>query len=136
MSASTKFQGLLVAENAQKETLGRLPLEVLSGVFARLAYADIKSLWLNKFYLNVSSPYLMSRVILAARPQTVGAFNAILDHPILSKTITEIVYDASAFLEGDPEDVVWGATRPGSDEEDDEDTDYEEDTNYEDSRGF
>ena len=48
-------------------------------------------------FARLSSPYLMTRIVLAKRLDTMKRFREVLEHPYFSKQITELVYDASRF---------------------------------------
>ena len=101
MSFSSDNAGSQAISQGQEGTLGKLPAELLSEIFKQLPVGDIKSLRLvDEFYRCRSSEYLMKRIFLAARPQTIAVFNKIIDHPYLGKNITEIVYDVSFFADG------------------------------------
>lgn len=85
--------------------LALLPNEILSKICECLYPQDIKMLRLvNRQLHDLSSPYLMKRVFYAVRPQTHAVFQEIYNHPIFSKSVTEIVYDASQFMREHVED--------------------------------
>lgn len=136
--------GLSAAHQVEKGSLGRLPPEVLKEVLQLLTPGDIKTVrLLNKSYRDSSSPYLISRVFIAARRRVLEAFEEIVNHPVFSKTVTEIVYDVSAFpkrnyreianvtsetvtteSEEESDEEVYEGTDIESDEDDDYDGDW------------
>lgn len=88
-------------------TLG-LPNEVLMRVFSNLGdRKDVAACRLVcRDFKELSSPYLITRVILAKRVDTVSKFYDILEHPYFRKHVTELLYDASCYdlnLAGDPQ---------------------------------
>ena len=59
---------------------------------------DIKHMRLvNRLLHEISSPYLMKRVYFALRKETIKIFNLIVEHPIFSTTVEELVFDCSLF---------------------------------------
>ena len=80
--------------------LDQLPAELLCEVYSHLTSKDIKSARLvNKKHHAHSSPYLMKRAFFATRLKTLEVFNSVVSHPVFSKSDTEIVCDASCFVE-------------------------------------
>ena len=89
-----------IATMPAPDTLGRLPPELLDMVFDRLLPRDIKLLRLiNKKYCRLSSSRLMKRAFFALRPNTLAAFNKVVDHPVFSLSVKHIVYDATQFTD-------------------------------------
>ena len=125
MDLSTTVVSSPAMHQPQNGALGKLPLELKRQTFEMLEVADIKSVRLvNQHYNDIASPYLMRRAFLAARPKTMAIFKEIIGHTVFSKTIREIVFDASIFADGTHSTV----TSPGmfhgiADEDLEEDTD-------------
>lgn len=83
----------------QTQTLVGMPNEMLHAICQYLYPEDIKILRLvDKRMCDLSSEYLM-KVYYALRPKTHAVFSEICDHPIFSRSVVEIVYDASMFTE-------------------------------------
>lgn len=75
-----------------------LPDEMILNVFGSLPRKDIKNVRLvNQKMHRISSPLLISRAYIAARPKTLQIFNEIVSHPVFSQSISEVVYDCSEF---------------------------------------
>ena len=77
-----------------------LPSELLQVISSNLHPQDVKTFRAaNKQIRTVASPYLFRRVHIALRPQTCAIFQKIVCHPVFSQNVTEIVFDASQFLD-------------------------------------
>ena len=92
------------------DILGHLPPELLNNVLSCLLPQHIKNLRLvSRKYHDASSHLLMKRAFFALRPATLAVFNKIIEHPIFSHTVIELVYDTSLFrdqrerLNGNPD---------------------------------
>jgi len=71
-----------------------LPFEILSQILSYLPPSSLRSARLTSRTLaKIGAHHLLSRIYLAPRPATLAAFTSITQHPIFSRTITEIVYD-------------------------------------------
>ena len=82
----------------QLSRLELLPVELKEKILGMLLPQDIKSMrLLTRQMHDLSSPYLMKRVYFALREQTIKIFNLIIEHPIFSTTVEEIVFDCSLF---------------------------------------
>lgn len=76
------------------DVLGQLPHELSDIVLRLLLPQDIKKLRLtNRKYHDLSSHLLIETAYFALRPKTLAVFNEIVEHPIFSRSVTEIVYD-------------------------------------------
>lgn len=81
-------------------SLDHIPQELLCRIYSFLTPISIQQTrLLNKLHHRISSPYLIPRVYWALRPQTIEVFKKIVAHPVFSKGVKEIVYDASYFAE-------------------------------------
>lgn len=77
-------------------SLPRLPNELLHQILASLPASSLKAARLTTPHLAaVGAPLLLTRIYLAPRPHTLAAFRAITAHPVISRTVTELVYDDS-----------------------------------------
>ncbi|KAI9712493.1 MAG: hypothetical protein M1812_006909 [Candelaria pacifica] len=75
-----------------------MPPELLLDIFSRLSTQDVKSTRLVcKRFNQLSSSYLLERVYFALRPKTFDVFVEITKHPVFSRCIKEIIFDASYF---------------------------------------
>lgn len=91
---------LQINKTSMDDILGQLPPELLKIVLSFLLPLHIKNLRLvNRKYHDASSHLLMRRVYFALRPKTLAVFNEIIEHPIFCRSVTEIVYDTSLFID-------------------------------------
>lgn len=75
-----------------------LPDEVVAKVFTWLSKVNSKSARLTCRRLsNVGAEFLIQRVYFAPRKAVMERFAAIAEHPVFSKYVTEVVYDARLF---------------------------------------
>ena len=82
------------------DIIGQLPPELLNTVLSLLLPQHIKNLRLvNRKYHDASSHLLMTRVYFALRPKTLAVFKEVIEHPIFCRSVTEIVYDTSYFID-------------------------------------
>lgn len=96
----------------QTQTLAGMPNEVLHAICQCLYPEDIKILRLvDKRMCDLSSEYLMKKAYYALRPKAHAVFQEICDHPVFSRSVVELVYDASMFTKKHAHDP-----RPESDE--------------------
>lgn len=91
---------LQINKTSMDDILGKLPPELLNIVLSSLLPLHIKNLRLvNRKYHDASSHLLMRRVYFALRPKTLAVFKEIVEHPIFCRSVTEIVYDTSYFID-------------------------------------
>ncbi|KAI9765015.1 MAG: hypothetical protein M1835_007471 [Candelina submexicana] len=77
-----------------------LPPELLLDIFGRLATKDVKSSRLAcKRFNQFSSSHLLDKTYFALRPKTLEVFIDITRHPVFSRCIKELIFDASYFDE-------------------------------------
>jgi hypothetical protein len=79
-----------------------LPPELLSRIFAFVSYdrphVDIANIRLAfRQFHDLSSPFLLTTVVIADRLDTLQKLSEVLDHPYFSKHITRLVWDASFY---------------------------------------
>ena len=76
-----------------------LPNEMLQEILVRLPKADLKSARLScKCLADIGVHHLLTRVFFAPRKRVMQNFENIAAHPILSKLVTEMVYDTRLFV--------------------------------------
>jgi len=86
--------GISLSTKMSTTPLPPLPFEILSQILSYLPPSSLRSARLTSRTLaKIGAHHLLSRIYLAPRPATLAAFTSITQHPIFSRTITEIVYD-------------------------------------------
>ena len=84
-------------------SISNLPNEILDKISNLLDPRDIKTFRATSKQIHErASQYLFRRVYMALRPRTLEVFENIAKHPLFSKNVTEIIFDAGPFL-GDHE---------------------------------
>lgn len=76
-----------------------LPPELLSEVFALVRdqqYIARCRLACREFH-RLSSPFLLTKVVLAQRPDVLQKFCEVVEHPYFSKHVTDLLWDASLY---------------------------------------
>ena len=80
--------------------LARLPPELCSLILDYFSPKDVKNFRLvSRKCHDVCSHLLIKKAFFALRPKTLSIFKEILEHPIFSQTVTEIVYDTRQVFE-------------------------------------
>ena len=79
--------------------LSELPLELLGMISTKLHPQDVKTLRATSKNMQiVVLPYLITKAYIALCPGTMALFNKIVAHPVFSKSVKEVVFDASLLL--------------------------------------
>ena len=77
-----------------------LPSEILDNIFSTLSHEQqtiATCRLVCSSFKELSSPYLITRVVFARRLKTLSKLREVVDHPYFHKYITELVYDASSY---------------------------------------
>lgn len=84
-------------QDANKPAVLGLPNEVLMRIFSQLnKRSDVAACRLAcRSFKETSSPFLITRVVIAKRLDTMSKFYDVMEHPFFRKHVTELIYDAS-----------------------------------------
>lgn len=75
-----------------------LPLEILCSICQCLKVKDIQRARLACRALNIAaSPFLIHSVWISSRPRDLETLSAISRHKVFSKSVREIIYDATVY---------------------------------------
>ena len=101
---------------ATSSPIGTLPPELLTRVFSLIEEkTTIASCRLVcRDFRELSSPYLITRIVLAKRVDAISRLFDVLEHPYFRQHVTELLYDASYYdydLANDPERYAYARER-------------------------
>ena len=77
-----------------------LPNEIILHILKLLEKSDLKSARLiSKTWSAFAAEFLFNRAYVSAHPKNLGVFNAITQHPLLSKCVKQLRYDTVDFID-------------------------------------
>ncbi|KAM0721555.1 hypothetical protein Q7P37_002480 [Cladosporium fusiforme] len=105
MTRRKKLRGSNMTANA-KSPIATLPPELLSRIFSYInapPRIDVKTIascrLVCKNFLELSSPFLITTVVIAERLSELKKLREVMEHPYFHKHVTHLIWDASTYEE-------------------------------------